>query len=82
MERALTGLEARQLFDLQKVNERADQISMLTTHFDAPELISTELDRYRALTAEDVRRAIGEFLGADNRVVLTYLPGSDTAEAA
>ena len=83
MERAITGLEARHLFDLQKVNERADQISMLTTYFDAPELISTELDRYRAVTAEDVRRVAAGFLTADNRVVLTYLPDAEApAEAS
>ena len=85
MERAITGLEARHLFELQKVNERADQISMLTTYFDAPELVSTELDRYRAVTAEDVRRAAAEYLTADNRAVLTYLPEAEAdapAEAA
>jgi predicted Zn-dependent peptidase len=83
MERAITGLESRHLFELQKVNERADQISMLTTYFDAPELVSTELDRYRAVTPEDVCRVAAAFLGADNRVVLTYLPDGDApAEAA
>ncbi|HEX5726799.1 MAG TPA: pitrilysin family protein [Longimicrobiaceae bacterium] len=74
LERAVTGLEARHVFELQKVSERADQLSMLTTYFDDPELINTELDRYRAVTAEDVRRFVGEWLGGDNRVVLTYVP--------
>jgi predicted Zn-dependent peptidase len=79
LERAVTGLEARHIFELQKVNERADQISMLTTYFDTPELINTELDRYRAVTLDDVRRVAASFLGADNRVVLTYVPnGGDS----
>jgi predicted Zn-dependent peptidase len=84
MERAITGLEARHLFDLQKVNERADQISMLTTYFDQPELVATEVERYRAVTAEDVRRVAAGYLTADNRVVLTYVPddGAARAEAA
>ncbi|MFL5383744.1 MAG: M16 family metallopeptidase [Longimicrobiaceae bacterium] len=84
MERAITGLEARHLFELQKVNERADQISMLTTYFDAPELVAAEVERYRAVTAADVRRVAAEYLTADNRVVLTYLPESAAvaAEAA
>jgi len=81
LERAITGLEARQLFDLQKMNERADQISMLTTYFDAPELINTELDRYRAVTPDDVRRVAAELLGADNRVVLTYAPSAADASS-
>jgi predicted Zn-dependent peptidase len=52
---------------------------MLTTYFDTPELINTELDRYRAVTLDDVRRVAASFLGADNRVVLTYVPnGGDS----
>jgi predicted Zn-dependent peptidase len=82
LERAVTGLEARHLFELQKVNERADQLSMLATYFDDPGLINTELDRYRAVTAEDVRRLAREYLGGDNRVVLTYLPAATLREAA
>jgi zinc protease len=82
LERAVTGLEARHLFELQKVNERADQLSMLATYFDDPGLINTELDRYRAVTAGDVRRLAREYLGGDNRVVLTYLPAAALREAA
>jgi predicted Zn-dependent peptidase len=81
MERALTGLEARHLFELQRVSERADQLSMFTTFFDDPGLINTELERYRAVSAEEVRRFAAEFLVASNQVVLTYRPGPD-AEAA
>jgi zinc protease len=81
MERALTSVEARRMLELQKGNERADQLSMLTTYFDQPELINTELDRYRAVTADDVRRFAAEHLGADNRAVLTYVP-QGAAEAA
>jgi predicted Zn-dependent peptidase len=82
MERAIVSVEARRVMELQKVSERADQLSMLTTYFDQPELINTELDRYRAVTAEDVRRFVAEHLVADNRVVLTYLPLAAAAEAA
>ncbi|HST57695.1 MAG TPA: pitrilysin family protein [Longimicrobium sp.] len=81
MERARVGLEARQVLDLQKVNERADQLSMLATYFDAPELINTELERYRAVTADDVQRFVREHLVPENRVVMTYLPLAP-AEAA
>jgi zinc protease len=73
MERAATGLEARHLLDLQKPSERADTLSMLTTYFDDPGRINTELDRYRAVTADDVRRLAREYLGAGDRVALTYL---------
>ena len=81
MERAIVSVEARRLLELQKVQERADQLSMLTTYFDQPELINTELDRYRAVTADGVRRFVAGHLSADNRVVLTYVPVA-LAEAA
>jgi zinc protease len=81
MERALTAVEARQIMALQRLSERADQISMFTTHFDEPELVQTEIERYRAVSAEDVRRFALEYLGADNRAVLTYLPRAEQAAA-
>jgi predicted Zn-dependent peptidase len=74
MDRALVAVEARRMLELQKVNERAESLSMLATYFDAPELINDELDRYRAVTAEAVQRFVGEHLVEENRVVLTYLP--------
>ncbi|HYW05994.1 MAG TPA: pitrilysin family protein [Longimicrobium sp.] len=74
MERAHLGLESRDLMELQRVAERADRLGMLTAHFDEPERINTELDRYRAVTAEEVRAAAERYLTADNRAVLTYLP--------
>jgi zinc protease len=74
MERALTGLETRQVLQLQQVAERADQISMLALLFDDPGLINTELDRYRAVTPDDVRRMVGEYLRPDRRAALVYRP--------
>jgi zinc protease len=74
VERAVTGIESRQLISLQQVGERADQISMFTTFFDEPERINTELEPYRALTPEEVRRFAGEYLRRERAVVLSYVP--------
>jgi predicted Zn-dependent peptidase len=82
LERALTGLEARNTLELQRVAERADRLSMLTTLFDDPERINTELDRYRAVSSEDVRRMAETYLRRDNRIVLTYLPRAAAEVAA
>ncbi|HEX8361827.1 MAG TPA: pitrilysin family protein, partial [Longimicrobium sp.] len=79
LERALTGVEARNTLELQRVAERADRLSMHTTLFGEPERINTELDRYRAVTPADVRRVAGRYLREDNRVVLTYLPRVEVA---
>ena len=72
--RAVNLIEAKQLSDLQRVEERADQLSMYATLFDDPDRINTELQRVRAVTAADVRRFADRCLGADNRAILTYLP--------
>jgi zinc protease len=80
LERALTGVEARRTMELQKVGERADQLSMFATLFGDPGLVNTEIERYRAVTAERVRRIVTDYLRPDNRAVLTYVPR--TAEAA
>lgn len=73
VERAVTGIEAHHQIGLQRVGERADHLSMFTTLFDEPERINTELDRYRAISADEVHRFALEYLQADNRVILTYV---------
>jgi zinc protease len=80
MARALTGLETRHVLELQRVSERADQLSMLTTYFDDPERINSELDRYRAVSPEDVRRFVADYLRPEQRGALVYRPLA--AEAA
>jgi zinc protease len=74
MDRALVALESRRVLELQKFNERADQLSMLATFFDAPELINTEMDRYRAVTPETVQRVVRAHLVPENQATLTYVP--------
>jgi zinc protease len=82
MATALTGIVARQVMSLQKLSDRADQISMSTMHFDDPDLVNSELDRYRAVTAEDVHRFAVDALTAENRAVLTYVPAAAPAAPA
>jgi zinc protease len=72
--RAIALIEARNLADLQTVDERADQLSMHTTLFDDPGRINTELGRVRAVSTAAVR-AFGErYLRGENRAVLHYVP--------
>jgi len=74
VERALNLIEARRLEDLQRVDERADLLSMFTSLFDDPGRINTELDRFRAVRPQAVRDFADAFLGDDNRAVLVYVP--------
>ena len=81
VERAIHLIETRRLIDLQRVDERADQLSMFTMLFDDPDRINTELDRIKAVTTADVRRFAERFLGADNRAVLWYVPRGEGGSA-
>ncbi len=82
VERVITRTASRQIIALQEYGERADQISMFTTLFDAPELINEELDHYRAVEAGAVHDFAAEFLSPPHAAVLRYLPRSASSEAA
>jgi predicted Zn-dependent peptidase len=74
VERAVNLMETRYLAELQKVDERADLLSMYATLFDDPARINTELDRIRGVRAEDVRAFARACLGEANRALIWYLP--------
>jgi len=86
LERAKALTEADELGALQRVDDRADRLSMFATLFDDPGMINKMLDRYLAVTAEDIRAVSEAVFRADNRVVLTYVPAvaatAATEEAA
>jgi zinc protease len=80
VERAIALLEARDLQDLQSVDERADQLSMHMTLFDDPSRINTELERVRGVSTAAVRDFAEKYLRADNRAALQYIPASGGGE--
>ena len=80
--RAHALVEADELGALQRVEERADRLSMYATLFDDPDLINRMLPRYLAVTPEAIRAAAADVFRADNRLVLTYLPEGPAADDA
>jgi predicted Zn-dependent peptidase len=72
--RAKALTEADELGGLQRVEERADRLSMYATLFDKPGLINELLPRYLAVTPEQIRDVAAAVFREDNRLVLTYLP--------
>jgi predicted Zn-dependent peptidase len=79
--RARALIEADELGGLQRVEERADRLSMYATLFDRPALINEMLGRYLAVTPDAIREAAAATYRADNRLVLTYLPETPPAES-
>jgi predicted Zn-dependent peptidase len=83
LDRAKALTEADELGALQRVDERADRLSMYATLMDDPNLINEMLPRYLSVTAEQIRVVCGEVFRPDNRAVLTYVPaGLEATEAA
>lgn len=60
--------------DLEHVGERAERLAAYTGLFDEPERINTEVSRYAAVDAAQVREQMAASMGRDNRAVLTYVP--------
>ena len=77
--RARALIETFELEALQRVDERADRLSMYATLLDDPEMINRQLGRYLAVTAADIQAVAAQVLRPDNRVVLTYMPTTEAA---
>jgi predicted Zn-dependent peptidase len=77
VERATRLIASSRLIELQRVDQRADALSMFETLFREPDRINSELERIRAVSADDVRAFARRFLGDDNRALLIYVPRSD-----
>lgn len=52
----------------------AESLANYKMYYGDANLINTELDRYLAVTREDIQRVAKQYFGKDNRVVLYYLP--------
>ena len=79
---ALNLFEVDNVRGLEKIGGfggRADQLNLFHTFGGDPNLINTDIERYRAVTAEDVVRVAVQSLGA-NRIRMTVLT-EDAVEA-
>ena len=75
--RAHALIETYELEALQRVDERADRLSMYATLLDDPDMINRQLGRYLAVGAAEIQAVAAEVLRPDNRVVLTYVPAAE-----
>jgi predicted Zn-dependent peptidase len=80
--RARALIEASELGALGRVEEVADRFSMYAALFNEPNLVNEQLNRYLAVTAQDIQNVAREVFRADNRVVLTYVPRAQEEAAA
>lgn len=55
----------------------AESLANYYVYFGDTDLINTELDKYMAVTKDDIKRVANKYLNPDQRVVLYYLPKSE-----
>jgi zinc protease len=72
--RAIALIETDLTASLQSAGERADRLSMFATYFEEPGLINEQVDRYRAVTVQEVNEIISSRFGENNRANLIYVP--------
>ena len=84
LQRAKNRIESQHVRQLERVGGfggRADQLNFYNTYTGDPSGINTDLDRYLAVAAEDVRHAAKTALG-ENMVRLTVLPEEQLSTAS
>lgn len=59
----------------------AENLANYHMYFGDANLINTEIERYRKVTREDIRRVANEYFTKENRVVLYYLPKAAAGQA-
>jgi predicted Zn-dependent peptidase len=80
VERALALIESSFVLAMQSAGDRAEQLSRFACYFGDPALANEQVERYRAVTAEQVSAFARDYLGPDNRAYLLYVPRAAAAE--
>ena len=81
LEQARNAIEAGFLNRLEFVNAKAEQLNEYYYFTGTPDYFQRDLDRYRAVTADDVKRVVATYLQAP-RVLLSIVPGGKPELAA
>jgi predicted Zn-dependent peptidase len=74
LEKAKNRVRAYFVFGLQSNMQRAMQLAEYELYWGDAELLRAELDRYLAVSRDDVRRVAGRYFEATNRTVLDVVP--------
>lgn len=81
LERAKNSIEAEFLNSIESVNSKADQLNKYYFLLGTPDAFQRDLDRYRAVSADDVRRVVQQYLTGP-RAIVSVVPQGRTELAA
>ena len=75
-------IEARTVFGLQSVSGKVSALAANETFYQTPDLIAEDIERYNAVTADDVMRVYNKYIKDANSVVLSVVPKGQVQSAA
>ena len=84
LNRAKTKWEFQYVTGLERIGGfggKADQLNTYNVFLGDPDKFAADVERHRAVTAEDVRRATAKWLDTNNRVVVRFHPETSKAQA-
>ncbi|RFB05478.1 M16 family metallopeptidase [Parvularcula marina] len=74
LERVKAGIRASNIFGLESVRGKVSQLAAFATFADTPNYIQKEIDRYDAVTKEDVMRVYEKYIKDKSAVILSVVP--------
>ncbi len=80
--KAQVGHEAGTIFGLQSVRGKVTSLAYNQTFFGEPDLLQSDLERYRNVSAEDVMRVFNTYLKGQHAVIMSVVPPGQTELAA
>ena len=81
-EKALNQIESSFIQSNGSMSGIAESLANYHVYFGDANLINNEIDRYRAVTREDIQRVAQKYLDLDKRVKLIYLPKDQAQSSA
>ena len=82
LNRTKVSIEASTIFGLQSVAGKVSTLASNETYDQHPDMVQYDLDRYNAVTAEDVMRVYNTYIKGKGKVVLSIVPEGQVALAA
>lgn len=74
LQRFKSKKEAQTLRSIESVNGKARLLAQWETFTDNPDYIQQDLQRYRQVTKEDVKRVFNKYIKGENAVILSVYP--------
>ena len=74
VERAITLINTDYVTSLQSAQARADKLSQFATYFGDPGLVNEQVQKFAAVTVDQVQSFASSQLGVNNRASLLYVP--------